>query len=114
MHPPICPDKRDLSGADGRRARLIYAGSRGFFPALVTTFAARLSFYGRPLVLAGNVSGRKGDSGTFYLLSIERRVVINVIYNFLESYALNLAKTFAVHTLNALIPNHVFPVLLVV
>ncbi len=31
--------------------------------------------------------------------------MINVIYNFLESYALNLAKTFAVHTLNALIPN---------
>ena len=49
-----------------------------------------------------------------HLLSIERRVVINVIYNFLESYALNLAKTFAVHTLNALIPNHVFLVLLVV
>ena len=47
-----------------------------------------------------------GYSHFLHLLSIERSVVIDVIYNFLESYALNLAKTFAVHTLNALIPNH--------
>ena len=55
-----------------------------------------------------------GYSHFLHLLSIERSVVIDVIYNFLESYALNLAKTFAVHTLNGLIPNHVLLVLLVV
>ena len=55
-----------------------------------------------------------GDTHFLHFLPVKRRVVINVIHNFLESYALNLAKTFAVHTLNALIPNHVFLVLLVV
>ena len=56
----------------------------------------------------------RSNTHFLHFLPIKRRVVINVIHNFLESYALNLAKTFAVHTLNALIPNHVFLVLLVV
>ena len=59
-----------------------------------------------------DVIGR--DTHFLHFLPIEGGVVINVIYNFLESYALNLAKTFAVHTLNGLIPNHVLLVLLVV
>lgn len=48
------------------------------------------------------------DSHFLHLLPIEGCVVINVIYNFLESYALNLTKTLTIHTLNALIPNHAF------
>ena len=56
----------------------------------------------------------RGYTHFLHFLPIERRVVINLIHNFLESYALNLAKTLAVHTLNGLIPNHVLLVLLVV
>ena len=73
-------------------------------------FRGKRQFYN--IIYAIDIVG--SNSHFLHLLPIEGRVMINVIYNFLESYALNLAKTFAVHTLNALIPNHVFLVLLVV
>lgn len=33
--------------------------------------------------------------------------MINVLYNFLQSNALNFAKTFAIHAFDRFIPNHV-------
>ena len=54
------------------------------------------------------------NSQFLHFLTIKRSVMIHTLHCLFKTNALDFAKTFAVHTLNALIPNHVFLVLLVV
>ena len=43
-----------------------------------------------------------------HLLTIERYILVAVLYNFLQAFALQLAHGFAIHTLHFGVVNHVF------
>ena len=50
----------------------------------------------------------RGDAQLLHLLAIERGVMVDTLHGLFEADALDLAKAFAIHALNAFIPNHVF------
>ena len=54
------------------------------------------------------------DAQLLHFFTIERRIMINVFYYFLQSNALDFMQIVAFHAFDALIPNHVFRCILLV